>query len=472
MPGLKAAVVAVSLCLGGMQVYALDNPSANVRSLQQMSDGFAELAAEVKNGVVAISTEGTIEESGRPPFFGMPMQPRERQRSGQGSGVIVRFKGENYILTNNHVIDGADNIRVELPDARFFEAEVVGADSLSDLAVLKVGGNRLPTVQMGDSDMLREGEWVLAIGNPFGIAHSISTGIISGLGRDRSNREYGSYIQTDAAINPGNSGGALVNLRGELIGINAAIVPGGGGAFGGRVGNVGIGFAIPINQAKFVMSELVEYGEVRRGLLGVGIDDLDPLLAEAMGLETTAGVLITRVIEGGAADEGGVEEEDIVLEIDGRSVSGATELKSIIGRTAPGTEIELLVLRDGDKKKLKVELAQLTKEAFASGGGEEDEGRSNPGKLGLAVTQLTDELAGQLGYEGMEGILVSRVRPGSEAARRGLRRGMLITGVNRTKVRSIDDYGDAVAAVEPGEAFTLRVRSRDDKRLVAMRMPE
>ncbi|MEE2628215.1 MAG: trypsin-like peptidase domain-containing protein, partial [Candidatus Latescibacterota bacterium] len=262
-------VVAMALLAPSFSLHALDIVTDNIRSLQTMSDGFAELAAQVKPGVVAIATERMVVEDGTSsPFFGFQMPRQERQRDGAGSGVIVRFKGAHYILTNDHVIDGADNIRVDLSDSRFFDAEVVGADSLSDLAVLKIDGSDLPAVDLGDSDALREGEWVLAIGNPFGIAHSISTGIISGLGRGRSRDEYGSYIQTDAAINPGNSGGALINVRGELIGINAAIVPGGGGPFG-RVGNVGIGFAIPINQAKFVMSELIEHGRVRRGLLGV-----------------------------------------------------------------------------------------------------------------------------------------------------------------------------------------------------------
>ena len=457
--------------LGTVYVEA-DSHRSFMGSLRDMSAGFAELTAQVKPGVVAIATEQSIQEVVESPFFPRGMRPRERSREGAGSGVIVPFNGKQYILTNNHVVQNADNIRVELSDSRFFEAEVVGTDSLSDIAVLKLDAVDLPQVGMGNSDDLREGELVLAIGNPFGIAHSISMGIVSGLGRGRSREEYGSYIQTDAAINPGNSGGALVNVQGQLVGINAAIVPGGGGGFG-RVGNVGIGFAIPINQVKFVMAELIEHGQVRRGLLGVQIRDLSPLMAEAMGLDTKDGVLISEVIDGGAADKAGVEDEDVVLEIDGRKIHDSTELKSIIGRTPPGTEIELILLRDGDQKRISVSLDALTEDTLALARGNRGAQQNETGRVGLAVQELTSELSSRLGYrEGVEGILISGVRPGSEADRRGLRRGMLITGVNRLRVATVKDYKDALEDIVPGEAFMLRVRDRNEKGLMAMRMPK
>ena len=235
----------ISLIILSLTVAGSARASENLQLLRQMSDGFAEVAAQVKPSVVKITTEGTINVEGRAPW-GEPDQPRERD--GQGSGVIINFSGNQYILTNNHVIRHADNIRVEMTDSRFFEAEIVGRDPLSDIAVLKVAAEDLPTVAMGDSDQLREGEWVLAIGNPMRFAHSVTTGIISALGRGRFFGEYGSFIQTDAAINPGNSGGALVNLRGELIGINTAIVSRSGG-------NIGLGFAIPINLVKDVVAQ-------------------------------------------------------------------------------------------------------------------------------------------------------------------------------------------------------------------------
>ena len=239
------------------------------------------------------------------------------------------------------------------------------------------------------------------------------------------------------------------------------------------MGNVGIGFAIPINQVKFVMAELIEHGQVRRGLLGVQIRDLSPLMAEAMGLDTKDGVLISEVIDGGAADKAGVEDEDVVLEIDGRKIHDSTELKSIIGRTPPGTEIELILLRDGDQKRISVSLDALTEDTLALARGNRGAQQNETGRVGLAVQELTSELSSRLGYrEGVEGIVISGVRPGSEADRRGLRRGMLITGVNRLRVATVKDYKDALEDIVPGEAFMLRVRDRNEKGLMAMRMPK
>ena len=393
----------------------------------------------------------------------MPQQPRERQRDGQGSGVIINFRGGQYVVTNNHVIRDANDIRVNLSNSRFFDAEVVGRDSLSDIALLKIDAEDLPGVELGDSDGLREGEWVLAIGNPMGLAHSVTTGIVSAVGRDRFGGEYGSFIQTDAAINPGNSGGALVNLRGELVGINTAIVSRSGGY-------MGIGFAIPVNLVQHVVGQLVEHGEVRRGLLGVFIGDLDPLVAEAMGLDNTQGAVIERVMEGKAADKGGVKADDIVVKVDGYPIRDSTELRSQIGRTAPGVEVELVVLRDGKQKKLSVVLEELTEDALASNTRSEEE-EELQGPLGVRVQELTGDLAKKLGYDEDSGVLVSQVKSGSEAARRGLRRGMLIQAVNRTRIQSVDDFADAVAEIEPGSAFMMRIKAKGGTRLVGMRMP-
>ena len=469
MRSLKPSLLILCLVAASGSAHAYE--SENVRQLQMMSDGFAEIAAQVKPGVVAIATEvNNIPEprgrSRRNPwedFFGLPNQPRERPRGGQGSGVIIRFRGEQYILTNNHVIRRADEIRVELSDARFFEAEVVGADSLSDIAVLKIDAQDLPAIALGDSDQLREGEWVLAIGSPMGYAHSVTTGIVSAVGRGRFGGEYGSFIQTDAAINPGNSGGAMVNLRGELVGINTAIVSRSGGY-------MGIGFAIPVNLIQDVVGQLVEHDEVRRGLLGVVIGDIDPLVAEAMGLDNTHGVLIERVLQGKAADKAGVKVDDIVVAIDGYAVRNSTELKSRIGRTAPGVEVELSILRGGEQKRIDVELGKLDEDAFALGNPRQDEDEVQ-GPLGVSVQELTDELARRLGYDDERGVLVAKVVRGSEAARRGLQRGMLIQAINRMRVESVDDYEEVLAEIEPGDAFMMRVRSGQGSELVGMRMP-
>ena len=437
--------------------------SENLQFLRQMSDGFAELAAQVKPGVVKITTEGTEEGRIFDLPWGRPFRTPDQPRRGQGSGVVAEFDGQQYIITNNHVIRHADDIRVEGTDSRFFAAEVVGRDSLSDVAVLKIDADDLPTLTMGDSDQLREGEWVMAIGNPLGFSHSVTMGTVSALGRDRFGPEYGSFIQTDAALNKGNSGGALVNLRGELVGINTAITSNDGG-------NIGIGFAIPINLVKHVAEQLIEHGEVRRGLLGVHIRDLKPLLAEAMGLDNTQGVLIDRVRAGQAADKAGIKRDDIVLEVDGQPVHNAVDLRSQIGRTAPGVEVELLVLRGGERKRIKVELESLTEEALATSAGARDSNEAR-GPLGIRVENLKDEWAERLGYEEESGVVIVRVARGSEAAKRGLRRGMLIQEINDEQVETVEDYEDALEEIEPGSAFMMRVLGERGTRLVGMRMP-
>ena len=452
-----------SLFILSLAVAGNAQASDNMQLLRQMSDGFAELAAQVKHGVVKITTEST--EEGR--VFDLPwrrpFRAPDQWHQGQGSGVIVEFDGQQYVITNNHVIRRADNIRVEATDSRFFAAEVVGRDTLSDVAVLKIDAENLPTLTLGDSDQLREGEWVMAIGNPLGFAHSVTMGTVSALGRDRFGREYGSFIQTDAALNKGNSGGGLINLRGELVGLNTAITSNDGG-------NIGIGFAIPVNLVKHVAEQLIEHGEVRRGLLGVRIDNLDPLLAEAMGLDNTQGVLIRNVVSGRAADKAGVKRDDIVLEVDGQPVHNAVDLRSQIGRTAPGVEVELLVLREGEKKRVKVELESLTEEALASAAEPRDSNEAR-GPLGIRVEDLKDEWAERLGYQDESGVVIVQVARGSEAAKRGLRRWMLIQQINGEWVETVAEYEDVLEAIEPGDAFMVRVLGTQGTRLVGLRMP-
>lgn len=452
-----------SLFILSLAVAGNARASDNMQLLRQMSDGFAELAAQVKHGVVKITTEGTEEGRVLDLPWRRPFRTPDQWHQGQGSGVIVEFDGQQYVITNNHVIRRADNIRVEATDSRFFAAEVVGRDTLSDVAVLKIDAENLPTLTLGDSDQLREGEWVMAIGNPLGFAHSVTMGTVSALGRDRFGREYGSFIQTDAALNKGNSGGGLINLRGELVGLNTAITSNDGG-------NIGIGFAIPVNLVKHVAEQLIEHGEVRRGLLGVRIDNLDPLLAEAMGLDNTQGVLIRNVVSGRAADKAGVKRDDIVLEVDGQPVHNAVDLRSQIGRTAPGVEVELLVLREGEKKRVKVELESLTEEALASAAEPRDSNEAR-GPLGIRVENLKDEWAERLGYQDESGVVIVQVARGSEAAKRGLRRWMLIQQINGEWVETVAEYEDVLEAIEPGDAFMVRVLGSQGTRLVGLRMP-
>jgi len=473
---ISAVFLAASLALSGAAHATVEE---NLAQLQQFSDGFALVASTVTPGVVAIESrqnpDADESERGPNPFEGTPFEDffqyrhpggPQQPREGQGSGVIVNYKGKYYILTNYHVVRGADELEVKLEDGRDFAAQVVGTDSLSDVAVLKVEAQTLPAVIMGNSDRLRVGEWVLAIGNPFGFEHSVTTGIVSAAGRQRFGQEYGSFIQTDAAINPGNSGGALVNLRGELVGINTAIISRSGGY-------QGIGFAIPVNLVKNVMGQLIEHGEVRRGLLGVNIKDLDRVTAEALGLEKTQGVLIDEVRPGGAADKAGVKQGDVVLEVEGKPVRNTVELKSLIGETPPGTRVDLLVARGEEQRHIPVVLDQLTADALArsSGPAAEEEG-GHTDRLGLAVKSLTPQIAEHLGYEGQSGVVVTGVGPNSPAARRGLRRGDLIQEVNRRPVGNTEEYAQALAAAaKRSKSVLFTVRRGDNTNLVAVPIP-
>lgn len=473
---ISAVLLAASLALSGAAHATVEE---NLAQLQQFSDGFALVASTVTTGVVAIESwknpDSDESERGPNPFEGTPFEdflPNPRRfgpnppGEGQGSGVIVNYKGKYYILTNYHVVRGADELEVKLVDGRNFAAEVVGTDSLSDVAVLKVEAQTLPALIMGNSDRLRVGEWVMAIGNPFGFEHSVTTGIVSAAGRRRFGRdEYGSFIQTDAAINPGNSGGALVNLRGELVGINTGIISRSGGY-------QGIGFAIPVNMVKNVMGQLIEHGEVKRGLLGVNIKDLDRVTAEALGLEKTQGVLIDGVRPGGAADKAGVKQGDVVLEVEGKPVRDTVELKSLIGETPPGTRVDLLVARGEEQRHIPVVLDQLTAEALARTNAPEATGEGWGDRLGLVVQNLTPQIAEHFGYEGQSGVVVRGVRPRSPAARRGLKAGDLIQEVNQRPVGNTEEYAQALAAAaKRSKSVLFTVRQGDNTHLMAVPIP-
>ena len=471
MIGITFCLTIIWAGLHGIEARAHENARESLGEAHQFSEAFAAVAAKVKPAVVAIITERTVDLAFDNPFrgtpfgdyyFRVPRGPRSRQyQEGLSSGVIVRYQSENYILTNNHAIRGAEKIQVGMADERYFEAEIVGTDSLSDLAVLKIDSKNLPHLTLGNSDSLKVGEWVLALGTPFGLEHTITSGIVSALGRDRSSaREYGSFIQTDAAINPGNSGGALVNLHGELVGINTAIVSRSGGY-------QGIGFAIPVNLAKNVMEQLVEHGEVKRGLLGVTIDDIDPVTAEALGLENAKGVQITGVTPGRAAGKAGVKRGDVVVELDGESIRNTTDLRSRIGATPPGTQVELGVLRDGEEKTIIVVLEQLTEEVLAAHSSKPH----GTEELGMRVQNLTPELSRQLGYEEMSGVVITDVLRGSEAARRGLRPRDLVQEVNRRPVKTVSDFEEAIGKLEGEEAVLLLVRRGNMTRFIGLKLP-
>ena len=389
----------------------------------------APMLDDVSSAVVNISTSSTVKAEENPllkdPFFrrffeGLPQQPRNRRSQSLGSGVIID-SDEGYIVTNHHVVGMADEITVHLEDGREFEATVVGSDSKTDVAVIKVKARQLNALPLGDSDVLRVGDFVVAIGNPFGLGHTVTSGIVSALGRSGLNiEEYENFIQTDASINPGNSGGALVNLRGELIGINTAII--------GRAGNVGIGFAIPVNMVKDLVNQLVEYGEVKRGQLGVYIQDLTPELAEALGLDGQTGAVVTEVIPGTAADDAGLESGDLITEVNGKQIKGASSLRNTVGLLRVGSKLKIRYVRDGRERSLttKVKASQETEVASV----EE-----------IEVEDATDRLQGASlrSMDGEDGVLIVDVEPGSPADEAGLLPDDIIIEVNREKVNNPDD---------------------------------
>jgi serine protease Do len=367
-------------------------------------------------------------------FFGYrrPRQrtPRKYQELGQGSGFIISKDG--YILTNNHVVGEADKITVTLHDGRKLTAEVVGTDPKSDVAVIKVESKGLPVIELGDSDKLEIGEWVIAVGNPFGLDATVTVGVVSAKGRSGVGiADYEDFIQTDAAINPGNSGGPLLNLEGKAVGLNTAI-------FSRSGGYMGIGFAIPINMARDIKEQLVETGKVTRGYLGIYMDEVKPDLAEYFELKPNQGVSVSQVISDSPADEAGLKAGDIILEMDGKKIESPQQFKNAIAMVEPGTKASLLIYRDGKELTKKVKIRSLSDSAFASDVSEIGE------KLGLQVQELTEELARQFGYEPNEGVIVSEVVSDGIAAQAGIRPGMLIASVNRRNVSSVAEFNAAL----------------------------
>jgi serine protease Do/serine protease DegQ len=362
-------------------------------------------------------------------FFGDgPSAPQERRTQGLGSGVIVDAE-RGFIVTNHHVIAQADRITVSLTDGRQFDAELVGADPDSDVAVVRIEPDDLSAVAFGDSERLRVGDFVVAIGNPFGLSHTVTSGIVSGLGRSGLGIEaYEDFIQTDASINPGNSGGALVDLQGRLVGINTAIL-------GPNGGNIGIGFAIPVNMAREIMEQLIETGEVRRGQLGVSAQDLTPDLAQAFGIEQTQGVVIASVSEGSAADEAGLRPGDVVLEVNGKPVRSSLDMRNAVGLLRIGARVQMRVVRGGRTLDL---VAQVAEPRMSTLRGEQLDPR-----LAGAVFAVREE-----GGEG--GVVIAELAAGSAAARGRLQAGDLIRSVGRQPVRDLADLRARVEAAGDG----------------------
>ncbi|MEM1081749.1 MAG: Do family serine endopeptidase [Pseudomonadota bacterium] len=372
--------------------------------------------------------------------------PRGRpDRRGGGSGFI--FDAEGLIITNHHVIEDADEIIVRLSDRREFVAELVGSDADTDVAVLRIEAADLPVLEFGDSDALRPGQWVIAIGSPFNLARTVTAGIVSATGRDTPSQQYVPFIQTDAAINRGNSGGPLIDRAGQVVGINSWILSASGG-------NIGLSFSIPIEIAAATVEQLLKFGRVSRGFLGVGIQSVDRNQADALGLDRPIGALVNRIEPGSAAERGGIEVGDVILEVDGQSIEVHSDLPPLVGAVRPGEAVDLLISRWGDTQRLSVELDEREAVvAAANSDSNEDAAPSNA--LGLTIEPLTDDQRRRL--ENVDsGVVVSAIES-DNAYRAGVRRGDLLQMINSQPVNSMDDFDDIVEAIEPGRSVALLI---------------
>ncbi len=428
------------------------------RAQERFEEELPDVIERIVPAVVNISSKKVVEVRGSHPLMQDPFfrrffedyfnrydLPRERVERNLGSGVIVSRDG--YILTNNHLVGEAEKVLVILPDEREFEAEIVGSDPRTDVAVLKIEADDLPVVPVGDSDGLRLGQTVVAIGYPFGIGQTVTKGIVSATSRAGLRlTDYEDFIQTDAAINPGNSGGALINTRGELVGINTAILSRSGGS-------QGIGFAISINMAREVMEKIIKHGRVVRGWLGVAPQDLDPQMAELFEVEGTDGVVITQVVEDSPAEKGGLKRDDIIIRFGDEKVKGVVAFRRIVANVEPGSSVEIEVLRDGKKKTLDVEIGELEEAGRKEERWEDD--AASPLFVGVSIEVLDDYHRRELDVpRSLSGLIVTEVDPTSYAAEAGLAPGDVIVEINRSKVESIADFN------------AIMERSRDDKVLL------
>ena len=416
-----------------------------------LSDAFVKVAEIANPAVVSILGTQNVEKSfNNDPFyrhfqdfFELP----ENYGTSLGSGVIIDAKN-GYILTNNHVVKEADEITVTLYDKREFTADVIGTDKLSDLALLQINATNLSDIELGNSDMLKVGEWVVAIGNPFqqALSNTVTAGIVSAKGRSDiiSNRNIEDFIQHDAAINPGNSGGALVNLDGELIGINTAIATGNSW----NPQNAGIGFAIPINQANRVIEDLLEFGTVSRGFLGVSMSPIDDVMARALGMKDIKGALVISVVDDSAADVAGIKEQDVILKVDGKISEDPSKLKLLISSKHPGDKTNLLILREGKQKSITVTLTARP--------GEEDLSKSSKKSndfdiLGLMVTDIAS------------GIQIKKIKKDSNAYKRGLRQGDVINKINIESITTVEEYKNIVKDIKKGDVVMVRKLLKDGR---------
>jgi serine protease Do len=468
------ALVALQSCRrGDHQEIALPPARQTERAGAILS--YADVVNGVAPAVVTIRSQRVVRAPQQFPFssdplfreffgdrFGQPeASPRQIQR-GLGSGVIISKDG--YLLTNHHVIDGAEEIRVELTNNRGYDAKLIGDDPRSDLAVLKIEANDLPMLTLGDSDQVRVGDVALAVGNPLGIGQTVTAGIISAKGRSTglSDGSFESFLQTDAPINQGNSGGALVSTAGELVGINSQIVSPTGG-------NIGIGFAIPANMARSVAEQLIKSGKVRRGYLGVGVQPITSDMAANLGLKEVSGVIVTNVERGGPAERAGLKQGDVITVINGIKIEDSNSLRNVIATAGPGAQATITILRDGHEQQLSATLDELANQGSirpANQGGDQ----SDQERLGWAVTPMTPELATRLGLgRNAHGLVITEVDPTGAAAEAGLQPGDVIEQVNRQAVRSEGDLKTAISRAG-SQPLLLLINRRGASAYVTVRL--
>jgi serine protease Do len=460
-----------------------------IDNLRETGKAFAAVAREVSPSVVFIQVQASAPErsSGlRPSPFGdqpfpfgdeffrrffedqFPRRPRgdeppqRRQFSGQGSGFVFAsddglLSDKSYILTNNHVVNDAERIRVKFQDGREFDAKITGADPQSDVAVIEIEEGNLPPLKLADSSKLEVGEWVVAIGNPFGLSHTLTVGVVSAKGRTSLGiNDYEDFIQTDAAINPGNSGGPLVNLDGDVVGINTAIFTRSGGY-------MGVGFAIPINLAKAIANQLIDRGEVTRGFLGIVIQQLTPELAESFDLEQTRGILISQVSPDSPAQEAGLRQGDVIVSYRGEPVEDIGSFRNRVSLSPPGSKQQLTIIRDGRREDIEVTIGNLSE-----GGALAEGPTQSADELGMTVQTLTPELAEQLDAKAGEGVVVTDVTPGSIAAQAGIRPGSIILQADQKPIGNAAEFKRAVEAARNNRVLLL-VQINNQQRFVVLR---
>ena len=467
------SAIILSAAVGNV-LQAVPAAPAGQISIKQINDAFVEAAANANPPVVSIKSERIYRQ--RIPhafrdFRGNQFPERESRGMVLGSGVIIDAD-KGYIVTNNHVVEDAEEIWVQLFDRREVPGEVVAFDPATDLAVIRIKADGLQAAKIGDSDQLRIGEWVLAVGSPFSqsLDHTVTAGIVSAKGRSdilnfRRDRPYEDFIQTDAAINPGNSGGALVNLAGELVGINTAIA-----TDGFSRSNAGVGFAIPINLVMRVVNDLVAHGKVTRAWLGVQIRTMDPSLAKALETKSMDGALVVRVVDDSPAEDAGLKEEDIIVKVGDTDIRDSAHLRNLISSSRPGDKPKLTIIRKGKRKTLTVKLGELQVEPTLSFSGDADDDEPVFGRTGFAVADLSHPEAARFDLGIDDGVVVTKVDPHSAAARGGVRPGDVVIKVGDKTIEDLRDYRRALDGYDKGDTILLRLQRGDTVRLMGLEL--